>query len=54
MMPRFYPQPHDSAHENGLLTSACVLEKTAARTSFCRADPGLTITRLVRRRADGC
>lgn len=36
-----YPQPHDSAQENGLLTSVSVLPKEAARTSFCRADPGL-------------
>jgi hypothetical protein len=30
------------------------LETKTARTSFCRADPSLTINRLVRRRSDGC
>jgi len=34
-------QSHDSAHNNGLLTDVFVLTKETARTSFCRADPGL-------------
>ena len=43
---RNYPQPHDSARKNGLLTSACVLQKSGP-ASATNAPPALTETHLV-------
>lgn len=37
-----YPQPHDSAHVFGLLTSVCVLQKQSGPASATNASLGLT------------